>query len=68
MARGKLAAIAVATGSVLGTVLVRRRRRLQQTRVDLYFGDGSMLSLAEDAAESAAILPAAHAILAASTP
>ena len=46
MARGKIAAIAVATGSVLGTVLVRRRRRLHQTRVDLYFGDGSMLSLA----------------------
>jgi hypothetical protein len=47
-------------------VLVRRRRRLHQTRVDLYFGDGSMLSLADDAPESAAILPAAHAILAVS--
>ena len=40
MARGKLAAISVATASVLGTVLVRRRRRMHQTRVDLYFGDG----------------------------
>ncbi len=66
MARGKIAAIAVAAGSVLGTVLVRRRRRLHQTSVDLYFGDGSMLSLADDAPESAAILPAAHAILAVS--
>lgn len=66
MARGKIAAIAVATGSVLGTVLVRRSRRLHQTRVDLYFGDGSMLSLPDDAPESAGILPAAHAILAVS--
>jgi hypothetical protein len=65
MARGKLAAISVAAASVLGTVLVRRRRRMHQTRVDLYFGDGSMLSLADDAPETAAILPAAHAILAA---
>ena len=53
MARGKLAAISVATASVLGTVLVRRRRRMHQTRVDLYFGDGSMLSLADDAPETA---------------
>jgi hypothetical protein len=67
MARGKLAAIAVATGSVIGTVALRRRRRLHQTRVDLYFGDGSMLSLPDDAPETAAILPAAHAILAAAT-
>ena len=65
MAWGKLAAIAVATGSVIGTVVLRRRRRQHQTRVDLYFGDGSMLSLQDDAPETAAILPAAHAILAA---
>jgi len=67
MARGKRAAISVATASVLGTVLVRRRRRMHQTRVDLYFGDGSMLSLPDDAPETAAILPAAHAILATAT-
>ena len=67
MARGKLAAIAVATGSVIGTVVLRRRRRQHQTRVDLYFGDGSMLSLPDDAPETAAILPAAHAILATAT-
>ena len=66
MARRKLAAIALATGSVLGTVVMRRRRRIHQTRVDLYFEDGSMLSLPDDAPETAAILPLAQAILATS--
>jgi hypothetical protein len=63
MAGRKLAALALATSSVVGTVLMRRRRRLNQTRVDLYFDDGSMVSLADDAPAAAGIVPAANAII-----
>ena len=63
MAGRKIAALVLATGSVVGTVLMRRRQRLNQTRVDLYFDNGSMVSLADDAPEAAAIVPAANAII-----
>ena len=67
MARGKLAAIAVATASVLGTVARApppppapdARRPVLRRRLDA-------VAAREDAPESAAILPAAHAILAVS--
>jgi hypothetical protein len=32
-------------GSVAGTLLFRRRQARQRERVDVYFGDGSMVSL-----------------------
>jgi hypothetical protein len=32
-------------GSVAGTLLFRRRLARQRERVDVYFGDGSMVSL-----------------------
>jgi hypothetical protein len=32
-------------GSVAGTLLLRRRLARQRERVDIYFGDGSMVSL-----------------------
>jgi len=49
MARRKAVAFALAIFSVVGTVALRRRRGRGRTRVDLYFDDGSMLSLGEDA-------------------
>jgi hypothetical protein len=64
MAKGRVAAIIVAAGSVAGTVLMRRRRRQQQSRADLYFEDGSMVSLAPDAAEADAMMRAAGVVLA----
>jgi hypothetical protein len=64
MARRKLAALALATGSVVGTVVFRRRHRQHQTRVDLYFEDGSMLSLADDTPEAAEIVTLANDVLA----
>lgn len=62
MARGKATALVVAFGSVLGTVVLRRRRR-QQTRVDLYFGDGSMLALGEDDTVAASLVRRARELL-----
>ncbi len=64
MARRSFTAIGLAAGSVIGTVVLRRRRRKHQTRVDLYFSDGSMLALSDDAPEVAAVVGAASAILA----
>ena len=64
MARRKIVALALATGSVLGTVFVRRRQARTRTRVDLYFDDGSMLSLPEDNEDVQALLGPARSILA----
>lgn len=64
MARpNRLVAVALAAGSLVGTVVLRRRRRRHQTRVDLYFDDGSMLSLAEESPVAEALLPSAREIL-----
>jgi hypothetical protein len=65
MARRKAMAFALAAFSVIGTVALRRRRGRGRTRVDLYFDDGSMLSLGEDAPESLAVVPVAAEVLAA---
>ena len=42
---------------------MRRRPRARRERVDLYFEDGSMVSLAEGSPEAARLLPLAHAAL-----
>jgi hypothetical protein len=62
----KAVALGLAVSSVVGTMLLRRRRGRGRVRVDLYFDDGSMLSLGEDAAESIAVVPAAVDVLTAS--
>jgi hypothetical protein len=62
MARRRATALAVAFGSVLGTVVLRRRRR-QQTRVDLYFADGSMLALGEADPAAATLVRRARELL-----
>jgi hypothetical protein len=45
----------VALASLGGVVYGRRRRR--RGRIDLYFEDGSMISLAGDSPDAAALLP-----------
>jgi hypothetical protein len=55
MARARLVALGVAIASIAG-VLYRRSRR-GRSRVDLYFEDGSMISLAGDSPEAALVLP-----------
>jgi hypothetical protein len=44
-------------------MVLRRRRGRGRTRVDLYFDDGSMLSLGDDSPEALAVVPAAVDVL-----
>jgi hypothetical protein len=43
--RSLLTGLLLGTGSVIGTMLFRRRLARRRERVDVYFGDGSMISL-----------------------
>ena len=54
---------AAAIGSATAIAFLRRRGALRRAHVDLYFADGSMVSLAEDAPAAARLLPTARAIL-----
>jgi hypothetical protein len=66
MARRRLAAaLALAAGSLVGGVLYRRRAARRRERVDLYYDDGSMLSLDRGSPEVARLLPLARDVLAA---
>ena len=69
MARRKLVtALTLAIGSAVGSVIVRRRRGRNATRADLYFDDGSMLSLGEGSPEADRLLPLADELLAVAGP
>ena len=59
-----LAAILVAIGSLAGAAALWRRRSGARDRVDVYFGDGSMVSFAEGSEEAARLFPVARRILA----
>ena len=66
MARRKLVIpVVIGAGSFLGTVLYRRRSVRNRTRVDVYFDDGSMVSLAAGSPDADSMLPHAEAVLAA---
>jgi hypothetical protein len=43
--RNVLTGVLLGAGSVVGTVLFRRRLARRRERVDVYFGDGTMVSL-----------------------
>jgi hypothetical protein len=51
-------------GSFAGTVFYRRRSARNRTRIDLYFDDGSMLSLAAGSPDADRLLPVARDLLA----
>jgi hypothetical protein len=55
----------IGAGSFAGTIFYRRRSARSRTRVDLYFDDGSMLSLATGAPDADRLLPIARELLAA---
>jgi hypothetical protein len=64
MARRKVVTgILLAAGSLVGSVLVRRRAARKRERVDLYADDGSMHSFAEGTPEADSLLPIAHELL-----
>jgi hypothetical protein len=56
--------VMVGAGSFAGTIFYRRRSARNRTRVDLYFDDGSMLSLAAGSPDADRLLPIAHDLLA----
>jgi hypothetical protein len=63
--RSFLTGFLLAAGSAVGTVLYRRRAARRRERVELYFGDGSMVSLTEGSAEADRLLGHARELLAA---
>ena len=54
--RKVLTGFVLAAGSVAGSVLYRRRFAHRRERVDLYYEDGSMVSLQEGSAAAAPLL------------
>ena len=61
--RRAVAGLALVAGSFAGVVALRRRTAKRRDRVDVYFDDGSMVSLADGAPEAATVLPLARRIL-----
>jgi hypothetical protein len=62
MGRRSLLALGAAIGTMLGIGLFKRFFRRNE-RVDLYFEDGSMVSIAGDSPEAALVLPYAREAL-----
>ena len=64
MARRKVLTGAVlALGTLVGTAAWRRRAARRRDRVDVYFEDGSMVSLTDGSAEASTVLPLARRVL-----
>ena len=63
MRRRFLGLLGFATGVAVGTVLYRRSGRARRERVDLYFDDGSMVSLTEGQLDAERLLPIAREAL-----
>jgi hypothetical protein len=59
MGRRKLLALGFAVGSLVGVGLYARRGKGTE-RIDLYFADGSLVSLHSDSPEAAPLLVHAH--------
>src|SRR3954468_22668354 len=59
-----LLGVLIGAGSFAGTLLYRRRSARSRTRVDLYFDDGSMMSLGTGSPDADALLPIATELLA----
>jgi hypothetical protein len=50
-------------GALAGAIAYRRRFAGREERVDVYYEDGSMVSLAEGSAEAERLLPLARDVL-----
>jgi hypothetical protein len=62
MRRSAAALVGVAAGLVAGAAFIRRRT-VDRDRVDLYYEDGSMVSLSNGSADAERLLPFAREIL-----
>ena len=58
----------LAAGAVAGTAAYRRWLGGNEERLDLYFDDGSFVTLVEGSAEAARLLPLAHQVRTAARP
>ena len=63
--RKALAVAGAAVGSVIGAVVLRRRSARSRDRVELYFDDGSLVTLAQGSPEAVPLLLHARELLAA---
>lgn len=63
MRRRLLAVLALLAGWLVGLALYRRTAASRRERVDLYFEDGSMLSVADGTPEAERLLPLAREAL-----
>ena len=64
MARRKVVtSLFLAAGSLVGAIAYRRRFSNRRARVDLYYDDGSMVSLAEGSPDGDRLLPLARDVL-----
>ncbi len=61
--RRVLTGFLLTVGSLAGTIFYRRRSARNRERIDVYYEDGSMVSLAEGSPEAATVLPLARRIL-----
>ena len=62
MRRSAAALLGIVGGMVAGAAFIRRRS-VQRERVDLYYEDGSMVSLANGSPDAERLLPLARDIL-----
>jgi hypothetical protein len=62
MRRSAAALLGVAGGMLAGAAFIRRRT-VRRERVDLYYDDGSMISLSNGSPDAARLLPLAREIL-----
>jgi hypothetical protein len=62
--RSFLTGALLAAGSAAGTVLYRRRAARRRERAELYFGDGSMVSLTEGSTQADPLVALARELLA----
>jgi hypothetical protein len=63
MRRRFIAALALVAGWIVGLALYRRTSARRRERVDLYFEDGSMLSLTNGSPGAERLLPLAREII-----
>ena len=62
MRRSGTTLVGIAVGMLAGAAFVRRRGALRE-RVDVYFEDGSMLSLSDGSQDAERLIPIAREIL-----
>jgi hypothetical protein len=65
MHRRAVATVGFATGLVAGTAVYRRLFGSKRERLDIYFDDGSFVTVGDGSPDAERLLPLAHLVLAA---